>query len=126
MRAIVDGQPQARAWLTAIEAGDVQAVAPVLVHAEVANALRKYALGRDLPAAAAGERLSLTLGLPLTIVPSRILARQALALAVTRGVSAYDGLCLALALGFDATLVTADRRLVAAAAGARVELLPPV
>ncbi len=104
----------------------MQAVAPDLVHAEVANALRKYVNGRGLPAEAADERLSLTLDLPLTIVPSRSLARQALALAVTRGVSAYDGLYLALALGFDATLVTADRRLAAAAGGARVDLLPPV
>ena len=59
-------------------------------------------------------------------MPTRILARHALALAVTRRVSACDGLYLALALGFDATLVTADRWLAAAAAGGRVELLPPV
>jgi predicted nucleic acid-binding protein len=126
MRAIVDGEPQARAWLTAIKAGAVQAVAPDLVHAEVANALRKYVPEHGLTPEGADERLALTLDLPLTIVPTRLLARQALALAVARGISAYDGLYLALALGFAATLVTADRRLAAAATGARVELLPPV
>ena len=106
--------------------GTVTAVAPSHVHAEVANALRGYVRGGWLDPSSADERLSAALDLPLTIVPTRILARQALALAVTRGVSAYDGFYLALALGFDATLMTADRGLAAAAAGARVELLPPV
>ena len=113
-------------WLNAVAQGTVTAVAPDHVYAEVANALRGYVRARGLDPSTADERLSAALDLPLTIVPSRVLARQALALAVTRGVSAYDGLYLALALGFDATLVTADRRLAAAAAGARVELLPPV
>ena len=106
--------------------GTVTAVAPDHVYAEIANALRGYVRGGWLDPSIADERLAAALDLPLTIVPSRVLTRQALALAVTRGISAYDGLYLALALGFDATLVTADRRLAAAAAGGRVELLPPV
>ena len=126
MRGIVAEEPEALRWLDAVARGTVTAVAPDHVYAEVANALRRYVRARGLDPSTADERLSLALDLPLTIVPTRLLARQALALAVTRGISSYDGLYLALALGFDATLVTADQRLAAAATGARVELLPPV
>ena len=126
MRGIVAEEPEAQRWLDAVAQGTVTAVAPDHVYAEIANALRGYVRGGWLDPSIADERLAAALDLPLTIVPSRVLTRQALALAVTRGISAYDGLYLALALGFDATLVTADRRLAAAAAGGRVELLPPV
>ncbi len=44
-----------------------------------------------------------------------LLARQALGLGIVRGLSAYDASYLALALGTDAILVTADRRLAAEA-----------
>lgn len=99
-------------------------MAPGHVHAEVANALRGYVRAGWVDPSTADARLSLALDLPLQLIPTSVLARQALALAMTRGVSAYDGLYLALALGFDATLVTADRRLAAAAN--KVALLPPV
>ena len=52
---------------------------------------------------------------------SEALALDALSLAVDRGVSGYDAMYLALAEATDAVLVTADRRLAAAAT--RSELL---
>jgi predicted nucleic acid-binding protein len=51
-----------------------------------------------------------------------LIARQAFALAITRGISACDAAYLALALGSDAILVTADRRLAGHAE--RSALLP--
>lgn len=129
LRAVLSGEPQARAWIDDVRAGRVAALAPGLIHAEVANGLRRYVRAGEIDNEMADERLSLALDLPLELVPTRILARQGLALAATRGVSVYDGLYLALALGYDAPLVTADRRLAAAAelgGQGRVVLLPPV
>ena len=59
----------------------------------------------------------------VTVVSERCetLALDALSLAVDRGVSGYDAMYLALAEATDAALVTADRRLAAAAT--RSELL---
>jgi predicted nucleic acid-binding protein len=51
------------------------------------------------------------LDLPFEVHSLRLLARQALALSLARGVSVYDACYLALAMGYDAVLVTADRRL---------------
>jgi predicted nucleic acid-binding protein len=59
---------------------------------------------------------------PLERVPADLLARQALALGILRGISAYDAAYLALAIGTDAVLVTADKRLAEEAE--RSALLP--
>ena len=125
VRGVVVGEPQAVEWVERIALRDVQGIAPDHVYVEVANSLRGYLRARWIEADAADERISAVLDLPLTTFPSRLLARQALGLTQTRGVSAYDGLYLALALGFGARLVTADRRLATAAGDAAV-LLPPV
>lgn len=129
LRALLAGEPQALAWIARVHAGSIRAVAPGMIHAEVANGLRRYVRAGEIDPAMADARLELALDLPLELVPTRVLARQALALASVRGMSAYDGLYLALALGHDAVLVTADRRLAAAAelgGQDRVALLPPV
>jgi predicted nucleic acid-binding protein len=68
------------------------------------------------------EALGAAASLPLDVVPTRLLARQALAFATRRRLSAYDACYLALAIGYDAVLVTADRRLAAEAE--RSALLP--
>jgi predicted nucleic acid-binding protein len=70
----------------------------------------------------ADEELTELLDAPVERVASPVLARQSLALAITRGINAYDAAYLALALGSDAILVTADRRLAAHAE--RSALLP--
>ena len=127
--ALFHAEPHAQAWIARVGSGEIAAIAPGLIHAEIANALSKHVRAGHLDASMADERLQLALALPLEIVPTRALARAGLALAATRGVSAYDGLYLALALGYDAPLVTADRRLAAAAelsGQGRVVLLPPV
>jgi predicted nucleic acid-binding protein len=62
------------------------------------------------------------LGAPVQLVPTPAIARQALAFGVLRGISAYDAAYLALAIGTDAVLVTADKPLAEEAE--RSALLP--
>ena len=108
--------------MEALDAGSVNALAPGVVFAEVANALALYVRTDRLDHDDVGAALATVVSLPLNVVPTRVLARQALALAVLRGISAYGACYLALALGHDAVLVTADRRLAEAAD--RTALLP--
>jgi predicted nucleic acid-binding protein len=93
----------------------VRALAPDVVFLEIANALRTYVRATELTAADADAELSRILQTPLVRVSGALLSRQALALAVLRRISAYDAAYLALAIGTDAILVTADRRLAAEA-----------
>ena len=76
----------------------------------------------DIDASDADEVLDSLLDLPLEVRSTGLLARQALALSLIRGLSAYDACYLALAAGYDAVLVTADRRLAEQAE--RSALLP--
>ena len=127
--ALIHDEPEAQAWIDRVAEGRIAAVAPGLIHVEVANVLGKHVWAGRIDLEMADERLTLALDLPLEIISTRVLARQGLALAATRGVSLYDGLYLALALGYDAPLVTADRRLAAAVevgGQGRAVLLPPV
>jgi predicted nucleic acid-binding protein len=110
------------AWLAAAEEGRVRALAPDLVYVEVASALLGYLRTGAITTAQADERLTHVIAAPLSTIPLGLLARQALALAVLRRLSPYDACYLALAIGYDAVLVTADRRL--AQASEKAALLP--
>ncbi len=68
------------------------------------------------------ERLDYILSLPFEIEPLHRIARAAFGLAIARGVSIYDACYLALSIGYNAVLVTADRALAAQAE--RSALLP--
>ena len=81
------------------------------MYVEVASALSKYVLARAITAEEADRRLAHVVTLELNVVSLRLLTRQALALSFLRGISTYDACYLALAIGYDAVLVTADRRL---------------
>ena len=112
----------ARAWIAAVEAGEVDAHVPDLVFVETANAFASYVRAGRLEYQDSDEALATVASLPLDVAPTRLLARQALALTVSRRISGYDACYLALAIGYDAVLVTADRRLAAQAE--RAALLP--
>jgi predicted nucleic acid-binding protein len=88
---------------------------PDFVYLEVANSFLKYLRQGTMTGSEADAHLDLLLDAPLTRVRVPLLARQALALGLVPGLSAYDAAYLALALGNDAILVTADRRLAAEA-----------
>ena len=111
----MEPQETARAWVEAVSEGAVEAHVPDLVFAEAANALTVYVRGRRLKYADCDEALGTMVSIPFEVVPARLLARPALALAIRRRISAYDACYLALAIGYDAVLVTADRRLAEAA-----------
>lgn len=100
----------------------MHALVPGVVFAETAHAFVRYVRTDRLRENDVDDALSAVVSLPLDVIPTRMLARQALVTALLRGVSAYDGCYLALAFGHDAVLVTADRRLAEAAD--RAALLP--
>jgi predicted nucleic acid-binding protein len=122
VQAFVEREPAARAWIDALLAGDVHAHVPELVFVEAASALAVYVRARELEYDDSDEALAAIGSLPLDVAPTPMLARQSLALATARRIGAYDACYLALAIGYDAVLVTADRRLAADAE--RAALLP--
>ena len=109
-------------WLRAAADGRVRAHVPDLVYIEAASAFRMYVRAGAISDEEADERLTQIVAAPLEAVPLTLLCRQALAFARTRGLSVYDACYVALAVGYDAILVTADRRLAEAAE--RAALLP--
>lgn len=122
VRALRPGDQSAVDWLRSVERGNVQAAAPDLIYVETAHALLGYLRRGEITAANADSAMERLSDLPLDVVPLSILGRQALALALLRKLSANDACYLAVAVGYDAVLVTADRRLAAEAE--RSALLP--
>jgi predicted nucleic acid-binding protein len=110
----------ARGWTRRL-GKDVHGVAPNLVWAEDANALRGFVIARELRRAEAQLRLQLMLRLPLRILDTDSLVPVALDTALRLKLSLYDALNVVLADALDATLVTPDRRLARAAT--RAELI---
>jgi predicted nucleic acid-binding protein len=87
--------------------------APEFMALEVANALWAKARRRQLTPALAQEGLNLFLRATARFlrVPERVLAADALAIALECGVTAYDGCYLALARRLSLPLLTADAKL---------------
>lgn len=89
-------------------------VVPDLLFSEVASALWKRSRRRELEPEEAAEWLDELVRVPLLVEPSRPYAKVALELALETGCTPYDSLYLAIALGCECALVTADRTLFAA------------
>jgi predicted nucleic acid-binding protein len=106
VRLLLDGSPQVA---DVIRAEPV--IAPCLLPIEVANALATSTRTRRLDRDAGRRALGLLLELPIELVATETLARPALEVAFELGISAYDAAYLVLAVGREATLLTADRRL---------------
>jgi predicted nucleic acid-binding protein len=90
---------------------EVTLLAPGLLAIEVANALWKRHRRHQLEASEARRILADLARAPLEIHRTERWTAVALDLALQYGVTAYDGLYLALAAGHRCRLVTADRRL---------------
>jgi predicted nucleic acid-binding protein len=99
--------------------------APVLVDAEVGNALRRKVLAREISASKARIALDNLLKMRLLRVPHEHLIERAWQL--RHNVSFYDGLYVALAEEMGAPLLTVDKKL-ARVPGLRtgIELIAPV
>lgn len=108
-----EGHAAARAVLGRVVAEEFPAAVPELAGVEVANALWAKARRRELTSALARDGLGLFLRATArcTWVPERMLAPRALAIALTHGVTAYDGCYLALAQRLRVPLLTADAKL---------------
>jgi predicted nucleic acid-binding protein len=103
-----------------VETGEVDATAPDLIWAEVAHTLLRYVRTGAITPENAQLRLLSLLGLPIRLESLAALAPAVLPLALGSGLSGYDAFYLALAQASNAVLVTADRKLAAAASRAEV------
>jgi predicted nucleic acid-binding protein len=90
-------------------------LAPELILAEIGSALWKYVRAGQLAPEAAGEMLSRAPSAFLELAPLEPLLADAFALSVSMPHPIYDCFYLALAKRERARLVTADKRLAAAA-----------
>ncbi len=111
-------------WLVQEEGSEAAAAlrgdelhAPDWILVECANVLWAKARRRELTWDEAEAGLDLLREAPLVLASGRELVGEALALARELAHPIYDCLYLALALGLDAPLVTADRRFVTAVRG---------
>lgn len=93
-------------------------VAPDLIFVELASVAAKRVARGDIPSDLGARLVERAPDLLDQVFPIRPLARQAFDLAQAAGVSAYDGLYLALAQVRGVRLVTADAKLVRKAAEA--------
>jgi predicted nucleic acid-binding protein len=108
--ALVDSGPDGR-WAEAELLGDHLA-APHLLHAEVANVLRRAARTGEVSEDVAALALSDLLALPIELFPFEPFGLRVWELRKT--VTAYDAWYVALAEQLDAPLSTLDRKLSSA------------
>lgn len=118
--ALVDDGPDGRWAETTLAAHDL--AAPHLMPAEVANILRRAALGGELGSDTAALAHADVLDLRVSLFPYEPFAARVWEL--RENVTAYDAWYVALAEQLDSPLATLDQRL-ARAAGPRCEILMP-
>lgn len=94
-----------------LRANDWELCAPDVLPAEVGHALRRRVIRGLLDRALAALAVETVASLPVALASSGALLPAAFDIAITRGIGVYDALYLALALGEDCHLVTADRKL---------------
>lgn len=110
--------------LDAAQASRIALVAPALIGLEFGHVLGKE-LRRGRCDAATAERLwSAFRGLPITLVSARLLQDRAFLLSVTRRITIYDALYVAVAELEDVPLISADAGLIAAFTGPDRRVLP--
>jgi predicted nucleic acid-binding protein len=112
-----EGDAEASAWVGRIESGEVIARAPDLLFVEVANTVLVQSRAGLLDLESAVGIVDVLCRLPIRIASLRELAVPALRVAEERGLSAYDASYVVLAEQAQATRLTADRRVAAAARG---------
>lgn len=109
------GSDEASALLTATVEGAVSLVAPEHLVGEVGNGLRKRVAQGVLDADDARTALEAVASLELDLIGGPERWFRCLPAALDWGVTTYDAIYVLLALDLNAELITADRRLVAAA-----------
>jgi predicted nucleic acid-binding protein len=107
---------EAQTLLRRYAAGDIEFAVPDLFWAETGSILWESVRMGRLPAKTATEALTAMLQYGFPTVPSSQLAEDALAIALSTGRTLYDAMYVALAIQRDASVITADERLVNALA----------
>lgn len=98
---------EARRWQRLLLEGEVEFMVPGLHYWEMANVLRTYVVRGEIDAALATEIYALHIEAPLTVrEPDR---EEVLATALRFTSTVYDAVYIALALGSDLSLFTAER-----------------
>ena len=128
-RAVVDASVAVK-WLVdekytkqALQAYDTyELLAPTLIYAEVASALSKAVIRRELIADEGPRKMLEIIGADIETVPDELLAPEAVFLATRLNHSVYDCFYLALAEAEEAPLITADRKLVSIARGSGLDV----
>ena len=98
--------------LDRLQRGDLDLVAPDSLVAELGHSFRKLVVGGKLGAEEGYRAIEEFSALPIALVPSLPLSRQAMALAIAHMATFYDALYVALAQREDLKVVTADDRMV--------------
>ncbi len=99
-------------------------IAPVLLRAEVANALTTAWRRQRITAALASQAAVLAEALPIDYEPATAPIPSLLSMAQAHGLTAYDAQYLELAMRRDARMMTAERTLIDAAGKAGVAVVP--
>jgi predicted nucleic acid-binding protein len=103
----------------ALQSSGEAIIAPDLVFAEIGNAVWKRAISGEFSTAMAIEAVSIATRLYSALVPMSQLADRAIEIAIELKHPINDCFYLALAERERATLISADRRLIAAARRAK-------
>jgi predicted nucleic acid-binding protein len=115
LRAAVDRNEEALKWFGAAERREVDASWPELALMEIAHGLLRLVRAGRLADADPFQETARFMRAPIRVEPLAPLILPALRIAVERTLSVYDAAYVVLAESLDARLVTADRRLAAAA-----------
>jgi predicted nucleic acid-binding protein len=110
-------EPQSDIALTLLDRlqrGTLQMIAPDCIVAELGHALRKLVVGGKLSPQESYAAIDEFTALPIALEPSRVLARNAMEMAVEHMATFYDALYVALAFREDVKVLTADERMVRA------------
>jgi predicted nucleic acid-binding protein len=99
--------PRAREWQSRLLAGEIAFLVPSLHYWEFGNVLRTYVRRGEIEASLASEIYELHLAAPIeTAEPDR---QQVFDVAISHEATVYDAVYVALALGRDVPLLTAER-----------------
>ncbi len=103
---------RANQFLREYLSGSVQIAVPDLFWPEIGNFLWKAVRRGTLTPALAERALEAMINRDFPTLPSRVVPREALAIAVDFGQTVYDSTYVALAVATGSQLITADERLV--------------
>ena len=103
---------RAERLLAKAEKNEIDLLAPDLIYPEAGNVLWKKQRLKELTRSEVEEITDAILSLPLKIEASKSLLPLAVEIATVYGITVYDASYFSLARVYEATLITADRKLV--------------